>query len=72
MRAEGSKLNTHVMTVQGLTTYNDVMFKGPVDIRFTSDTHETLSLTMGNIQIAVGYEKIEELVEETRKDRPRS
>lgn len=70
MRAPNSMFNTHIKSVKGLVSIGSLMpTKARVDVRFTSDTHETLSLTVGNIQIAVPFEKVWELIEETRADR---
>lgn len=71
MRAPGAMFNTHIKSVKGLLTISDNMQKVRVDVRFTSDSHETLSFTVGNIQIAVPFEKVWQLIEETRKDRPK-
>lgn len=42
--------------------------KAKIDVRFTSDSHETLSFTYNGIQMGVPFEKVWELIEETRKD----
>lgn len=72
MRAPGAMFNTHIRSVKGLISKENnpmTIRKVRVDIRFTSDDHETLSLTTDNIQISVDYKQVEKLVEETRKDR---
>lgn len=71
MKAPNSMFNTHIKSVKGLVSIGSLMpIKTRVDVRFTSDTHETLSLTVdNNIQIAVPFEKVWELIEETRADR---
>lgn len=71
MKAPNSMFNTHIKSVKGLVSIGSLMLiKTSVDVRFTSDTHETLSLTVdNNIQIAVPFEKVWELIEETRAER---
>ena len=73
MRAPGALFNTHIKTIKGLMTMDDDMIKKvKVDVRFTSDSHETLSFTIHNLQISVPYDKAMQLVEETRKDRAKA
>ena len=74
MRAPGAIFNTHIKTIKGLMTMDDesVIKKVKVDVRFTSDSHETLSFTIHNLQISVPFEKVWQLVEETRKDRAKA
>ena len=74
MKAEGAKLNTHIISVNGFVTYDEKTLLMPmrttVDIRCTSDSYgETLSLTVNNVQILVKVSDIERIIEETRKDR---
>lgn len=74
MKAEGAKLNTHIISVNGLVTYDEETLMRPmrtmVDIRCTSDSYgETLSLTACNAQILVKVSDIERIIKETRKDR---
>lgn len=70
MRAPGAIFNTHIKSVKGMISKGSIIpKKARVDIRFTSDTHETLSLECEGVQIAVPFEKVMELVEETRADR---
>ena len=74
MKAEGAKLNTHIISVNGLVTYDEKTLLMPkrttVDIRCTSDSYgETLSLTVNNVQILVKVSDIERIIKETRKDR---
>ncbi len=63
--------NTHISSVDGIVTVDDPsnMRKMKVDVRFTSDNGETLSFSVANLQIAVPFEEVEQLIEETRKDR---
>lgn len=73
MRMPGAMFNTHIKTIKGLLTMDDDMIKKvKVDVRFTSDDHETLSFTVNNLQIAVPFDKVMDLVEETRRDRAKA
>ena len=74
MKAEEAKLNTHIISVNGLVTYDEKTLLMPmrttVDIRCTSDSYgETLSLTVNNVQIAVNVRDIENIIKEAREDR---
>lgn len=74
MKAPGSMLNTHILTVKGMVSLDDgiriVPIKDKVDIRCTSDSHgETLSLTAMNIQIAVKVKDVEKVIQEARESR---
>ena len=74
MKAEGAKLNTHIISVNGFVTYDEKTLLMPkktiIDIRCTSDSYgETLSLTASNVQILVKVSDIENIIKETRKDR---
>lgn len=69
MRASGAIFNTHIKSVKGMISIGIIPKKARVDIRFTSDSHETLSLECEGVLIAVPFEKVMELVEETRADR---
>lgn len=68
MRDKYARLNTHIKSVKGLTTTTEGVYKERLDIRFTSDTHETLSITNSKIQFSVNYDDVLKLVEETRAD----
>lgn len=69
MRAPGAIFNTHIKSVKGMISKGIIPKMVRVDIRFTSDSHETLSLECEGVQIAVPFEKVMELVEETRAER---
>lgn len=69
MRDPYAMFNTHIRTVKGLTMINTSLIKERLDIRFTSDDHETLSISNGKVQFSVNYKDVLKLVEETRKDR---
>ena len=68
MKEPNTMFNTHILTVKGLFTDNSWLpFKVNVDIRCTSDKRgETLSLTVGDIQIAVKVKDIEKIIAEAR------
>ena len=69
MRDPNAVYNTHIKTIKGFISKNSIFpQKAKIDVRFTSDSHETLSLAYNGIQIAVPFEKVWELIEETRKD----
>ena len=69
MRVPGAIFDTHIMTIKGLFTGSEMVTrKVDVDVRFTSDSHETLSLTFKGMQIMVPFDKVMKLVEETRSD----
>lgn len=69
MRDPNAVLNTHIKTIKGLISKNSIFLQNAkIDVRFTSDSHETLSFTYNGIQMAVPFEKVWELIEETRKD----
>ena len=69
MRDPNAVFNTHIKTIKGFISKNSIFpQKAKIDVRFTSDSHETLSLAYNGIQIAVPFEKVWELIEETRKD----
>lgn len=74
MKAEGAKMNTHIISVNGFVTYDDKTLFRPmratIDIRCTSESYgETLSVTVNNVQILVKVSDIENIIDETRKDR---
>lgn len=69
MRDKYAMFNTHITTVKGLTTEGLTMKKETLDVRFTSDSHETLSISNGHIQFSVDFKPIMKLIEETRKDK---
>ena len=72
MKAEGAKLNTHIISVNGLFTFDGALMpkRTIVDIRCTSDRlGETLSLTVNDVQIAVDVSDIERIIKEAREDR---
>ena len=65
-------LNTYILTTKGLATIdsNGEMFprKVTIDIRCTSDEHgETLSMTVGNFQVAVKVKDVEKIIAEARE-----
>lgn len=65
-------LNTYYAETQGMITYENeegkfVYEKCTIGIHFTSDEHETLSLSVDNAQLTVPFDKVMEVVEETRK-----
>ncbi len=70
MRAPNAIFNTHIKSIKGVVSKGSLVpIKAKIDVRFTSDDHETLSLTYENILIVVPFEKVWELIEETRADR---
>ena len=72
MKAKGAKLNTHIISVNGLFTFGGALMpkRTIVDIRCTSDRlGETLSLTVNDVQIAVDVSDIERIIKEAREDR---
>lgn len=76
MRDPLALFNTHMRKAKVLYSEDIGALKcarKDADLRFTSDDHgETFSVTLGNIQIAMNYKDIENLVNETRKDRKRN
>lgn len=68
MRDPNAVFNTHIKTIKGFISKNSTFLEAKIDVRFTSDSHETLSFTYSGIQMAVPFEKVWELIEETRKD----
>ena len=64
--------NTYYAETSGMITYENeegkfVYEKCTIGIHFTSDEHETLSLSVDNAQLTVPFDKVMEVVEETRK-----
>ena len=67
MKEPNTMFNTHILTAKGLVSYGYLPKKAKVDIRCTSDNMgETLSLTVGDIQIAVKVKDIEKIIAEAR------
>lgn len=66
-------LNTYYAEAPGMITYEDgvsdnfVFEKCTVGIHFTSDEHETLSLSVDNAQLTVPFKYVMQVVEEARK-----
>ena len=72
MQIDKVGLNTYYAETQGMITYENeegkfVHEKCTIGIHFTSDEHETLALSVDNAQLAVPFDKVMEVVEETRK-----
>lgn len=72
MKDPYATLNTYIVTTKGLATIDSdgVVFprKVTVDIRCTSDEKgETLSMTVGNFQVAVKVKHIEKVIAEARE-----
>lgn len=70
MKDPYATLNTHITTVKGLVSMDDSLIpaKMSVDVRFTSDNHETLSLTVSNLQIAIPFEKVQKIIDDARRN----
>lgn len=73
MKARGAKFNTHILTTNGLISYDEMTMLKPkrvkVDIRCTSDERaESISLTVNNIQIMVDVKDVEKIIEEARNE----
>lgn len=70
MKDPYATFNTHITTVNGLVSMDDSLIpaKMSVDVRFTSDSHETLSLTVSNLQIAIPFEKVQKIIDDARKN----
>lgn len=71
MKADGAKLNTHIISVNGFISFDEktllIPMRAIVDIRCTSDSYgETLSLTVNNVQILVKVSDIENIIKEAR------
>lgn len=65
-------LNTYILTTKGLATIDSDGVMIPrnvtVDIRCTSDEKgETLSMTVGNFQVAVKVKYVEKVIAEARE-----
>ena len=69
-KADGAKLNTWIVDVDGSILANNVMFKNSFAVRFTSDTHETLSITdeRSGVQFNVPFKMIQEMIDNARKE----
>ena len=64
--------NTYYAETSGMITYENeegkfVYEKCTVGIHFTSNEHETLSLSVDNAQLTVPFDKVMKVVEEARK-----
>jgi len=71
MRLNGARTNTHGKKIQGVMNDIKGFRRGVVFARFTSDAAgETLSLECEGEMIAVPFEAVERLIDETRKDKP--
>lgn len=70
MKEDGAKLNTWIVDVNGSMVANDIMFKVVYAVRFTSDTHETLSITdeISGVQFSVPFKMIQEMIDKARKE----
>ena len=74
MRIPGAQTNTHGETIEGRIILNDGIIRARLTVRFTSDQFgETISIGDDNagILMLVPFEKVEKLIEETRKEAER-
>lgn len=73
MIAKTGAMNTYYAEAPGWITYEDEIADGfvhercAVGIHFTSEDKETLSLTVDNAQLTVGFDYVMQVVEEARK-----
>jgi hypothetical protein len=66
-RAPGAEDNTFTRDVFAVLIQRGVSTVTPVPVLFTSDgPGETLGITVGNTQIEIAYEEVQELIDHTR------
>ena len=74
MKSPGAKLNTHEVTILGMAGLGDNFGPTMLTVRFTSDKlGEIISISDARMQLItiVDYERVEALIEETRRERTR-
>lgn len=70
MRDPNASFNTHITEANSIVSTDEGFGSATVLLHFTSDSRgETLSVSLGELQITMNYKDIEALVKETRDDR---
>ena len=70
MREPGTKFNTHINTVIGVSDNGNIWKRSKINIRITSDEKaETLSLSDGKYMLLVPYSEVEKVLKEARAAR---